>query len=297
MPHSSEPERPGPKKFYIHLVSDASGSTLLGLSRAVLAQFAGIKAHQKFWPLVRSDKQLDRVIDKITKRPGPVIFTLMSDDMRQRLSEICEDLDVPCIPVLAPIIHSLSSYLGIPAAGVPGLQHTLDKEYFKRIEAMEFAMRYDDGRSYKGLKKAKVILVGVSRTSKTPTSVYLARGGVRTANIPLVPGVEIPEEHLSLEKPLYIGLTASPQHLRSLRYNRIKAGEQHAAIIDKNDYIDEEMVKDEVRKARRIFSKHGWPVIDVTKRSIEETSAEILSLLQSRREKEKKRKKEMESKS
>ena len=297
MPHSSETERPSPKKFYIHLVSDASGSTLLGISRAVLAQFAGIEAHQKFWPLVRSDTQLGRVIDKITKRPGPVLFTMISDEMRQRLIEVCEELEVPCIPVIAPIVHSLSSYLGIPAAGIPGLQHTLDKEYFKRIEAMEFAMRYDDGQVFKGLKKAKVILVGVSRTSKTPTSIYLARSGVRTANIPLVPSVEVPEEYLTLEKPLYVGLTASPSHLRSLRYNRIKAGEQHAAIVDQNSYIDEDLVKEEAHKARRLFTKHGWPVIDVTKRSIEETSAEILSLLQSRREKEKKRKKEEASRS
>jgi hypothetical protein len=292
MPNSSEPKRLRPKKFYIHLVSDASGATLLGLSRAALAQFAGIKTHQKFWPLVRTDIQLERVVNKITEKPGPVIFTLMSAAMRDRLAEICEDLDVPCIPVLAPVIHSLSAYFGVPAAGVPGLQHALDKEYFRRVEAMEFALRYDDGRSYKGLKKAKVILVGVSRTSKTPTSVYLARSGVRTANIPLVPDVEVPEKYLSLEKPLYVGLTASPEHLRSLRYNRIKAGEQHTAIVDQNSYIDEDMVKEEVRKARRLFTKHGWPIIDVTKRSVEETSAEILSLLQSRHEKEKLRKKQ-----
>jgi len=262
------------------------------MSRAALSQFAGIKAHQKFWPLIRTEKQLERVIVKISKKPGPVIFTLISESMRQRLVDVCEELDVPCIPVLAPIIHSLSSYLGIPAAGVPGLQHALDKEYFKRVEAMEFALRYDDGRTYEGLKRAKVILVGVSRTSKTPTSVYLARSGVRTANIPLVPDVEVPEEYLTLKKPLYVGLTASPPHLRALRYNRIDAGEQHAAIIDQNNYIDEEEIKEEVRDARRIFAKNNWPVIDVTRRSIEETSAEILSLLQSRREKDKKREKE-----
>ena len=216
--------------------------------------------------------------------------------MRNRLIEVCEELEVPCIPVLAPIIHGLSGYLGVPAAGVPGLQHVLDKEYFKRVEAMEFALRYDDGRAYEGLRKAKVILVGVSRTSKTPASVYLARSGVRTANVPLVPGVDIPEEHFTLKKPLYVGLTASPAHLSALRYNRISAGEQHVHIIDENKYIDEEEIKEEVRNARRLFSRHGWPVIDVTKRSIEETAAEILSLLQSRREKEKKKSKQKKEK-
>ncbi len=287
MPYSDKTKRPGPKEFYLHLVSDASGETLLGISHAVLAQFAGIKVHQQFWPLIRSDAQLERVIEQIVKKPGPVIYTLMSDKMRNRIVDVCEELEVPSIPILAPIINSLSSYLGIPAAGVPGLQHALDQEYFKRVEAMEFAMRYDDGQSLDGLKTAKVILVGVSRTSKTPTSIYLARSGVRTANVPLVPNVPVPEEYLTLEKPLYIGLTASPQHLCSLRHNRIKAGERHAMIVNQNAYIDEDAVKEEVRAARRIFTDHGWPVIDVTKRSIEETAAEILSLLQTRREEKK----------
>ncbi|MCK5384805.1 MAG: kinase/pyrophosphorylase [Alphaproteobacteria bacterium] len=286
--NSSESGRLGPRKFHIHLVSDASGSTLLGISRAVLAQFAGIEPHQKFWPLVRTDRQLERVISKIIEKPGPVIFTLISDNMRNRLIEVCEDLEVPYIPVLAPIINSLSAYLGLPAAGVPGLQHTMDKEYFKRVEAMEFAIRYDDGRTYEGLKKARVILVGVSRTSKTPTSVYLARSGVRTANMPLVPGIDVPEEYLTLKKPLYVGLTASPAHLRALRHNRISTGENHSAIIDENRYIGEEEIKEEVRNARRLFAKYNWPVIDVTRRSIEETAAEILSLLQSLQEKRKK---------
>lgn len=280
-----------PRKFYVHLVSDASGATLLGVSRAVLAQFANIEPRQKFWPLVRSDRQLSRVIKNISEKPGPVIFTLMSEEMRTRLTQHCKKLGVPAIPVLDPIIRPLSAYLGIPAAGVPGLQHILDEDYFKRVDAMEFAMRYDDGRSYEGLKKADVILVGVSRTSKTPTSIYLARAGVCTANLPLVPRVTVPEEYLTLEAPFYVGLMASPTHLQALRYNRIKTGESGAPIVDENTYIDELEIEEELRDARRIFSKYNWPIIDVTKRSVEETSAEILSLLQTRQEKLKKEKK------
>lgn len=275
------------KKFHIHLVSDATGATLLGLSRAVLAQFADIDPTQKFWPLVRNERQLERVIRRISENPGPVIFTFVCENMRKRLTEHCDVLGVPCISVLDPMIRSLSSYLGLHAVGVPGLQHTLDDAYFRRVSALDFAMRYDDGQSYEGLKEAQVILVGVSRTSKTPTSIYLARRGVKTANIPLVPGVEVPEEHFTLDDPLYIGLTSSPQRLKALRHSRLKShgdGESEKTIYNENMYLDEGNIEEEVRKARRLFSKNEWAVIDVTKRSIEETAAEILSLLQSKRD-------------
>tara|TARA_R110001592_G_scaffold3525_12_gene19931 strand:- start:27127 stop:27990 length:864 start_codon:yes stop_codon:yes gene_type:complete len=276
------------KKFYIHLVSDATGTTLLGLSRAVLAQFADIDPNQKFWPLVRTERQLERVIRRISDNPGPVIFTFVNEKMRARLTEHCEELGVPCVSVLDPIIHSLSSYLGLHAVGVPGLQHTMDDAYFKRVSAVDFAMRFDDGRSLKGLKEADVILVGVSRTSKTPTSIFLARRGIKAANIPLVPSVDVPDEYFTIKKPLYVGLTASPIRLKQLRHTRLRTDKNDAAAFSENTYLDEEKIENEVRKARRLFTDHGWPVIDVTKRSIEETSAEIMALLQNKRDKEKK---------
>lgn len=277
--------RPRKKKFYVHLVSDATGTTLLGLSRAVLAQFEGIDPTQKFWPLVRTERQLERVIRRISDNPGPVIFTFVNESMRERLSDHCEDLGVPCVAVLDPIIRSLSSYLGIHAKGVPGLQHTMDDAYFKRVSAVDFAMRFDDGRSLEGTKKADVVLVGVSRTSKTPTSIFLARRGIKAANIPLVPGVEVPDEYFQLKTPLYVGLTAAPSRLQQLRQSRLKADKaDHAtmAALNENMYLNEDKIADEVRKARRLFTDHGWPVIDVTKRSIEETAAEIMALLQNR---------------
>lgn len=274
------------KQFYIHLVSDATGTTLLGLARACLAQFEHVEPVQKFWPLVRSERQLERVIARIKETPGPVIFTFVDHKMRHRLQDFCEELGVPCVAVLDPIIRSLSSYLGEHAKGVPGLQHAMDDAYYKRIEAVDYAMRHDDGKTLKGLSKADVILVGVSRTSKTPTSVFLARRGIKVANIPLVPGVEVPDAKLSFEKPMYVGLTASPQRLMHLRRTRLHAKEQDAPPhIKDNAYLDEEAIEEEIRKARRLYSKKGWPVIDVTKRSIEETSAEIMALLQSRRDK------------
>ncbi|MBK9586085.1 MAG: kinase/pyrophosphorylase [Alphaproteobacteria bacterium] len=274
------------RKFTLHLVSDATGTTLLGLSRACLAQFEHIEPNQKFWPLVRTEKQLEKVIQRIEENPGPVIFTFVNEKMRRRVIDCCEHLGVPCIPVLDPIFHGLSTFLGRSPKGVPGLQHTMDDAYFKRVAAVDFAMRFDDGRNLKDLKKADVILVGVSRTSKTPTCVFLARRGIKAANIPLVPGVEVPEEHLNLEFPLYVGLIATPERLMHIRKSRLKSDKADQKILSENLYLDEEKIEDEIRKARKIFGRHGWPVIDVTKKSVEETAAEIMSLLQAKRERE-----------
>jgi len=273
------------KKFHLHLVSDATGTTLLGLARACIAQFEGIEPVQKFWPLIRTQKQLERVIIRIEANPGPVIMTLVEEKMRERLQERCQGLGVPCIAVLDPIMRGLSSYLGVVPIGVPGLQHTMDDAYFGRIAALDYAMRHDDGQNYMGLEDADVILVGVSRTSKTPTSIYLARRGIKAANIPLVPHVDVPGEVFNHAKPLYVGLTESTKRLLQIRQSRLKADDKDEAHhYPENEYLDEDKIEEEVRGARRMFSKHCWPVIDVTKRSIEETAAEIMSLLQAHQE-------------
>lgn len=281
---------PGPRKFHFHLISDASGTTLLGLSRACLAQFENVEPQQKFWPLVRTMRQLEKILKEIEKAPGPVIFTLVDKKMRERLQERCDHLGLPCISILDPIMRGLSSYLGMHARRVPGLQHAMDDAYFKRVAAIDFAMRFDDGQTLEGLKEADVILVGVSRTSKTPTSIYLARSGIKAANIPLVPGVEHDPEAFMLTKPMYVGLVAAPKRLIQIRRSRLGAdkmenGKKHPKL-DENEYLDLEKIEEEVRKARRLFSKHHWPVIDVTKRSIEETSAEIMAMFQARQEKQ-----------
>lgn len=281
------------QKFNVHLVSDATGTTLLGLARACMAQFEGIEPVQKFWPLVRTSKQLEKVILQIKNNPGPVIFTLVDDKLRNRLQEECDELGVPCVAVLDPIMRGLSTYLGKTAKGVPGLQHTMDDAYFKRVEAVDFALRFDDGKSFEGLKEADVVLVGVSRTSKTPTSIFLARRGIKAANIPLVPGVKVPDEYFTLEKPYYVGLSASAPRLLELRRSRLKADKEAGAIpIPENAYLDDEKIAQEVRDARRLFSKHNWPVIDVTRRSIEETAAEIMSYWQAHQEKKARAEKE-----
>lgn len=265
--------------FHIYLVSDATGTTLQGLTWAALSQFEGIDPVERFWPMIRSEMQLDRAIADIRKNPGPVLFTFVDKTLRRKLQSICAELDVPCMPVLDPILRTMSSYLGIPSKGVPGLQHTLDEAYFKRIDAVDFALTFDDGQVLDGLEDADVILVGVSRTSKTPTCIFLARRGIKPANIPLVPGVPFPEEITKFKKPLFVGLTESPKRLENLRRSRLNADNDHKQY-EGNDYLDLDQIEEEIRNARRLFTKHKWPVIDVTRKSVEETTAEISLLLQ-----------------
>lgn len=279
------------RDFNMYLVSDATGTTLQGLARAALSQFEEVNPSERFWPMIRSEVQLDRAIADIKKNPGPVLFTFVDKKLRRKLQRVCEVLDVPCMPVLDPILKSMSSYLGVPPKGVPGLQHALDDAYFKRIDAVDFALAFDDGRHLDGLEEADVVLVGVSRTSKTPTCVFLARRGIKAANIPLVPFVAFPERVAEFKKPLFIGLTESPKRLENLRRSRLQGDgdEVENKFISENDYLDFEHIEEEIRKARRLFSKYKWPVIDVTRKSVEETTAEIYALLQRHKGRLKKR--------
>jgi len=266
------------KDFYIHLVSDSTGSTLQGLARACLAQFEGVDPHEKFWNLIRTPEQIEMVLDGIADEPGPVLMTLVNPKLRTQLRAGCRKLKIPCVPVLDPILSGLSNYLGVEGLNLPGLQHKMDDAYFKRIDALDFAMHHDDGQMMDGLEGADIVLVGVSRTSKTPTSIYLANRGFKTANIPLVPNVKHDDEFFNFPKPLYIGLTESPARLVETRRNRLlDDGVDNPAYRD-NAYLSEDAIRDEIKDARKLFSSHGWPVIDVTKRSIEETATEILTI-------------------
>lgn len=276
---TSRPKKEPISDFHIYLISDATGTTLQGVARAVLAQFDDIHPVERFWPMVRSEAQLERAIDDIRDHPGPIMFTLIDKKLRRKLQTVADELNVPCIPVLDPMLRAMGSYLARSIRGVAGLQHTLDEAYFKRMEAMDFALNYDDGQDLEGLDEADVILVGVSRTSKTPTCIYLARRGVRAANIPLALEVPFPEKVLGLKEPLFVGLTESPERLVHLRRTRLQASEDDIRYQE-NNYLDIDKVEEEMRSARKLFSKNGWPVIDVTRRSVEETAAEIMMLLQ-----------------
>src|SRR5467141_5189111 len=207
--------------FHLHLVSDSTGETLITVARAVAAQYANVTPVEHVYPLVRSQKQLDRVLDEIEEAPGIVLFTLLEKDLVGRLEAKCQQINIPSLSIIGPVMQLFQAYLGAPTTGRVGAQHTLNAEYFKRIDALNYTMMHDDGQHVEGLEEADVILVGVSRTSKTPTSIYLANRGIRTANVPLVPGVSMPPQLERLAKPLVIGLYASPERIVQIRQNRL----------------------------------------------------------------------------
>lgn len=265
-------------QFNLHLVSDATGETLIGLAQAVISQFEGAEPAQHLWALVRNVEQVENILKEIDANPGIVLFTLVDVDVREALNRGCRKLQVPCIPVLDPLFAAFSGFLGQQPQHLPGIQHALDSNYFDRIEAMGFCLSHDDGQSVETLHLADIVLVGVSRTSKTPTSVYLANRGLKVANIPLVPGVPEPVELEALEGPVVIGLTTNPDRLVQIRTNRLAALNQD----EESDYADLEAIREEVAHARKIFARHEWPVIDVTRRSIEESAAAILNIYRQR---------------
>ncbi len=265
----------------LHLVSDSTGGTLNGLVKASLAQFPNIEAVEHLWNLVRTEQQIDLLIKEAEENPGPVLFTMVDEALAKYLRKKCKEAKLPYAAILQPVISILGEHLGMESQSMPGLQHMLDDKYFDRIDAMDYALHHDDGQGIgRELSEADVILLGVSRTSKTPTCIFLANRGIKAANIPLVPSIEPPQEIFTLKTPLFVGLTESPQRLVEIRTNRLKQLGQK----QKTDYLELEKVKEEVAFARQLYTRMGWPVIDVTKRSVEETSAEILALLSRRKE-------------
>ena len=263
------------EQFHIHLISDSTGETTLGVLKASIVQFEGVAAQEHIWPMVRSSAQMEQVIEGIRQNPGPVIFTLVSTRTRQPLIEQCARMNIPCVSVLDPIIECLGNYLNRKTVNRPGGQHTLNAEYFDRIEALNYVMAHDDGQAAQNMIEADLVLIGVSRTSKTPTSVYLANHyGLKTANVPFVPGIQLPNAVFELGGTFIVGLTASPARLVQIRRNRLLMLNQEP----KTAYVDIENVKAEIAEARKLFSRHAWPVIDVTRRSIEETAAAIFQL-------------------
>lgn len=266
--------------FHVHLVSDSTGETLNALAKAAAARFEGILPIEHIYVLIRSEKQLERAMLEIESFPGIVLHTIVDVELRTELETRCRELDIPAIGVLDPLVVAFSRHLGASVSKRVGAQHNLDNEYFERIEALNYAIAHDDGALADKLRQADVVLVGVSRTSKTPTCIYLAHRGIKAANIPLVPGRALPEELDSLDDPLIVGLIASPERLIQIRRNRL-------LTLNNDDrpstYTDQEAVRQEIIAARRFFERKDWPVIDVTRRSVEETAANIMSLLNEKR--------------
>jgi hypothetical protein len=266
--------------FHLHLVSDATGETLITVARAVAAQYTKVMPVEHVHPLVRTQKQLDRVLGQIEESPGIVLYTLLEENLVQRLEGKCKELGLPCLSILGPVLHLFQAYLGAESTHKVGAQHTLNAEYFRRIDALNYTMLHDDGQQADDLEEADVVLVGVSRTSKTPTSIYLANRGVKTANVPLVPGVPLPAEIEYLTHPLIIGLFATPERIVQIRQNRLLGLK---ALRDDNQYVDRTAVAEEIAASRRLCTRHNWPLIDVTRRSIEETAAAVMAHLGERR--------------
>jgi regulator of PEP synthase PpsR (kinase-PPPase family) len=269
----------GRSYFHLHLVSDSTGETLITVARAVTAQYEGVSAIEHVYPLVRSVTQLDRVVSEIEAAPGIVLYTLVDPDLAGKLEEACRRTSSPHLSVLSPVHTLLQAYLGAASTARPGAQHMLNAEYFKRIDAMNFTLMHDDGHLPADLDDAEVILVGISRTSKTPTAIYLANRGVKTANIPLVPGVPLPPAVENARRPLVVGLVASPDRIVQIRQNRLLS----LRANDDTAYVDREAVAEEIAMSRRLCARHNWPMIDVTRRSIEETAAAILDLYRDHR--------------
>ena len=268
--------------YHLHLISDATGETLLAVGRAAAAQYTNVSAIEHYYPLVRTHKQLDRVINEIELSPGIVLYTMLDKELSERLEMKCREYSAPCLSVLTPVHSLFQSFLGPTTTARIGAQHVLNAEYYQRIDALNYTMLHDDGQNIDNLEQADVILVGVSRTSKTPTSIYLANRGIKTANYPLVPHVPLPEIFSKLKNPLVVGLYASPERIVAIRQNRVLSLN---AVNNTDSYIDRDAVSQELTNSRRLFNSRGWPVIDVSRRSIEETSATIISHFQDHKRK------------
>jgi regulator of PEP synthase PpsR (kinase-PPPase family) len=267
--------------FHLHLVSDSTGETLITVARAAAAQYATISPIEHVYPLVRTMKQLDRVLVEVEGSPGIVLYTLLDSELIEKLEGKCRELGLPCRSILGPVLRVFQAYLGTETTPRVGAQHMLNAEYFKRIDALNYTMLHDDGQHTDDLEDADVVLVGVSRTSKSPTSIYLANRGVKTANVPVVPGVAIPSQLERLMRPLVVGLYASPERIVQIRQNRLLG--MKAVPREGDAYVDRQAVAEEIALSRRLCAKHGWPLIDVTRRSIEETAAAVMALMTERR--------------
>lgn len=261
--------------FHLHLISDSTGETIIAAARAVSSQYQSTQPMEHVYPLVRNMKQMENVVSGIQDDPGIVLFTIADPELANFLEDRCKELGLPCVSVLEPIFQTFQSYLGKPTKRIVGAQHALDTDYFSRIDALNFTLLHDDGVIPENVEEADLILLGISRTSKTPTSIYLANRGVKTANIPLVPGMVLPDSVINAKHPLIVTLVASTDRIQQVRQNRLL---ELNASDHSSSYADRAAIADELVQARRLAQKHGWPMIDVTRRSIEETAAAIMAL-------------------
>jgi regulator of PEP synthase PpsR (kinase-PPPase family) len=271
-------QRVNAMRLHVHLISDSTGETLENMAKAAIAQFDDVEVVRHFWPMVRSEAHLDRIMAEVQASPGLILFTLVNAELRASLEARSAAVNLPAVAVLDALTDALSRMLGQKAKARPGRQHALDAAYFARVDAIQFTVAHDDGVAWENWEQADIVLAGVSRTSKTPTSIYLANRGYKTANIPIVPESPPPDHLFRLKRPLVVGLTTGHDRLVQVRRNRLLSLNQ----APETAYVEEDAVKAELAYARRMFADNGWPVIDVTRRSIEETAAAIIKLAEDR---------------
>lgn len=261
--------------FHLHLISDSTGETLIAASRAVTAQYKNAHPIEHIYPMARNKKKLDEILSEIDAKPGIVLYTIADQELGDYITENCKRMGLPIVSILQPVFSIFQKYLGIESERKVGAQHELNPEYFKRIEALNYTLLHDDGQLPDDLENAEVLLLGISRTSKTPTSIYLANRGIKTINLPLVPSLPLPEKIFELKKPLVVALIASTDRIYQVRQNRLLGIENEPS---NSDYIDRATIAAELAYTRKLCKKHSWPMIDVTRKSIEETAAEIITL-------------------
>jgi len=264
-----------PNFFHLHLISDSTGETLISAGRAASAQFKAAQPIEHVYPLVRNRKQLLQVLQSIDSQPGIVLYTIVDRELAAFIDQRCTEMGVASVNVLEPVMNAFQIYLGAPSRRRVGAQHVMNAGYFARIEALNFTMDHDDGQMPDDYNDADVVIIGISRTSKTPTSIYLANRGIKTANIPIVHGVPLPERLLTATKPLIVCLIATTDRISQVRENRILGA---TPGFDRGQYTDRAAISEELKYARSLCARHNWPLIDVTRRSIEETAAAIVAL-------------------
>lgn len=262
------------RDLHLHLISDSTGETVHQFARAALAQFPDTNITEHIWTLVRSEAHIDAINRNLEKNPGVVLYSVVNKEVREMLEKLCKKRGIPNLSILDSVVDLFSDVLGTEQSLLSGAQHKLDTAYFKRMAAVEYAVVHDDGLNIENLDDADMLLVGVSRTSKTPTSMYLGHRGFKVANYALVPNVPFPVDRLPKKNIFIVGLTTDPKRLMQVRKTRL----QHLSHTNNTNYADIEIITNEVREARKLFNRHGWPIIDVSRRSVEEIAASIIHL-------------------
>ena len=266
------------EKYNVYLISDSTGETLERIFLSLKSQFSNFEYNKKDFVFVRTEQQIDKIIEEcLNNKNSIILYTIVGIKLAKYIAKKSEENNIPCFGILGNLILNFSKLLNQKAIHKPSAQHVLDDDYYKRIEAIQFTMSHDDGKKTDDIENSDIVLLGVSRTSKTPTSIYLANRGFKTINIPLVTNYEIPEKLKQGNlKTCVIGLYADPQRLSDIRRNRV------AIMNDKKitNYTDMEAIKKEVDDSKLLFKKYNWPIIDVTRKSVEETAASILKILE-----------------